>query len=182
MHGRLDGLSMRWEVPVWMLQERLLLVFWRGHIILSLIWTLDVGVLGGLLLTKLGLQVCIEPVVLWWPFCWWPWLLVPMLLSFFSPYSPQPCCLSHDILMDAVWVPVPEGFDWVISQWCCSFSCYELQWLLQACHRVACRRAREPPKERSKCIWPPGLVELSRLGVGKILFRLMTHPSSSYPR
>ena len=34
--------------------------------------------------------------------------------------------------MGAVWVPIPEGFDWVISQWCCSFGCYELQWLLQA--------------------------------------------------
>ena len=45
---------------------------------------------------------------------------------------PQPCCLLHDVLMDVMWVPVPEGFDWVISWWCCFFGCYGLQWLLQA--------------------------------------------------
>ena len=30
--------------------------------------------------------------------------------------------------------------------------------------------------------WPPGLVEWSRPGVGKILLRLVTNPSSMYPR
>ena len=50
------------------------------------------------------------------------------------------------------------------------------------CHRAACRRAREPPEWRDECVGPPRLVEWSRLGVGKILFRLVTHPSSLYPR
>ena len=34
--------------------------------------------------------------------------------------------------MDVMWVPFPEGSDWAISQWCYSFSCYELPWLLRA--------------------------------------------------
>ena len=34
--------------------------------------------------------------------------------------------------MDAVWVPVLRGFDWVINWWCHSFGYYGLQWLLQA--------------------------------------------------
>ena len=34
--------------------------------------------------------------------------------------------------MDVAWVPFPGGFDWVIGWLCCSFSCYELQWLLGA--------------------------------------------------
>ena len=54
--------------------------------------------------------------------------------------------------------------------------------LLCHCHRVACQGARELLEARSECIWPPRLVEQSRLGVGKILLGLMTHPSSSYPR
>ena len=35
---------------------------------------------------------------------------------------------------------------------------------------------------RERWVWPPGLVEQSRPGVGKILFGLMTDPSSTYPR
>ena len=34
--------------------------------------------------------------------------------------------------MGVMWVQSPEGFDWVIGQWCCSSSCYGLQWLLPA--------------------------------------------------
>ena len=55
-----------------------------------------------------------------------------MLLPFFSPCFLWPHCLLHDTLMDVTWVPFPEGFDWAIGQWCYSFSCYGLQWLLQA--------------------------------------------------
>ena len=40
------------------------------------------------------------------------------------------------------------------------------------CHRVACLGAREPLERRNEHIWPPGLVEQSRPGVGKILFGL----------
>ena len=50
------------------------------------------------------------------------------------------------------------------------------------CHGVACQGARELLKTWSKSIWPPGLVEWSRPGVGKILLGLVTNPSSMYPR
>ena len=50
------------------------------------------------------------------------------------------------------------------------------------CHRVACQGTREPLETWSRCTWPPGLVEQSRPGVGKILFGLLTNPSSMYPR
>ena len=50
------------------------------------------------------------------------------------------------------------------------------------CHRAACKRVRELLGSEDECIWPLSLVEQSRLGVGKILLRLMTHPSSMYPR
>ena len=39
-------------------------------------------------------------------------------------------------------------------------------------HSAACTRARELLRAGSECIWPPRLVEQSRLGVGKILFGL----------
>ena len=50
------------------------------------------------------------------------------------------------------------------------------------CHRVACKGAWEPLMVREDHIWPPGLVQQSRPGVGKILFGLMTDPSSTYHR
>ena len=37
-----------------------------------------------------------------------------------------------DVLMDVMWVPFPEGFDWAIGWWCYFFGCYELPWLLRA--------------------------------------------------
>ena len=55
-----------------------------------------------------------------------------MLPPFFLPFFLQPHCLSHDILMDAMWVQFPRGFDWVIGPWCYFFNCYGPWWLLLA--------------------------------------------------
>ena len=66
----------------------------------------------------------------------------------------------------------------MICRWICFFWCVRML----RCHRAACQGARELLITWSKSIWPPGLVEQSRPGVGKILLGLVTNPSSMYPR
>ena len=59
---------------------------------------------------------------------------------------------------------------------------YQATLYKQYCHRVACKRGKRTAGQEGEGWRPPGLVEQSRLGIGKIPFGLMTHPSSSYPR
>ena len=54
----------------------------------------------------------------------------PVPLPSSLPCFLQPRCLLCDVLMDVVWVPFLEEFDWAISWWCYFFDYYELLWLL----------------------------------------------------
>jgi hypothetical protein len=94
-------------------QGRSLWWSWRDHIVWAWASFSDGGFLGGSLLARLNLLICIVMSMFAWSmqFGWWHQWLVPS----FSPYSelwfPQPHCLTECLLWDVVLIHTLEGFD-----------------------------------------------------------------------